>query len=311
MRVSGVGSSELEDCRSDEIGSGHTFGVVHIASSLQRCRGTRADRSTRVRGNKIHAQPSDNDARVVVVQAVQGETVIEKCRRLTEDLTGHLEIHLGSLAGHCLCGCQKLVEGWAYGARWHTVTLAERPPPDKRIRCPPSTSRGTWSGPPSARLSIKPHGIPETDPLLAVSANEVLDINGLRAHMGSATVRFRMRSLELFLDQLKDGAGRRGSDIVNISSVAGRTARAGNGVYAATKWGLNGWSESLRQELLPDIRVTLIEPGVVATELPDRITHDETRRGVQQLYSQAQVTAEVITFVLNCPRHLAINDVLL
>ena len=54
---------------------------------------------------------------------------------------------------------------------------------------------------------------------------------------------------------------------------------------------------------------------LVATELPDRITHDETWRGVQQLYSQAQVTAdgvaEVITFVLNCPRHLAINDVLL
>ena len=76
-------------------------------------------------------------------------------------------------------------------------------------------------------------------------------------------------STEVFLDQLKDGAGRRGSDVVNISSVAGRTARAANGVYAATKWGLNGWSESLRQELLPGIRVTLIESGVVATELPD------------------------------------------
>ena len=69
----------------------------------------------------------------------------------------------------------------------------------------------------------------------------------------------------VFLDQLKDGGG----DIINISSVAGRTARSGNGVYAATKWGINGWSESLRQELLPDIRVTLIEPGVVATELPN------------------------------------------
>ena len=56
---------------------------------------------------------------------------------------------------------------------------------------------------------------------------------------------------EVFLDQLKSGGG----DLVNISSVAGRTARSGNGVYAATKWGLNGWSESLRQELLPDVRV--------------------------------------------------------
>lgn len=120
---------------------------------------------------------------------------------------------------------------------------------------------------------------------------------------------------EVFLDQLKDGAAERGGDIINISSVAGRTARAGNGVYAATKWGMNGWSEALRQELLPDIRVTLIEPGVVATELPNHITHDETREGVQQLYDRAEVTAgdvaEVVDFVLARPRHLAINEVLL
>lgn len=116
---------------------------------------------------------------------------------------------------------------------------------------------------------------------------------------------------EVFLDQLKDGAG----DIINISSVAGRTARAGNGVYAATKWGMNGWSESLRQELLPDVRVTLIEPGVVATELPEHITHGETREGVEKMYDKAEVTAadiaEVIAFALSRPRHLAINEVLL
>ena len=120
---------------------------------------------------------------------------------------------------------------------------------------------------------------------------------------------------EVFLDQLQTGADERGGDIINISSVAGRTARAGNGVYAATKWGLNGWSESLRQELLPDLRVTLIEPGVVATELPNHITHAETREGVQQLYDKAEVTAtdvaEIIAFTLARPRHLAINVILL
>ncbi|MET7945107.1 SDR family oxidoreductase [Streptomyces sp. NPDC005302] len=115
---------------------------------------------------------------------------------------------------------------------------------------------------------------------------------------------------EVFLDQLKDGGG----DIVNLSSVAGRTARAGNGVYAATKWGLNGWSESLRQELLPDVRVTLVEPGVVATELPTHITHAQTREGVQKAYDVATVTAddiaEIITFTLQRPRHLVINEIL-
>ena len=49
-----------------------------------------------------------------------------------------------------------------------------------------------------------------------------------------------------------------GDDLINISSGAGRTARPTNGVYTAPKWGINGWSESLRQELQPEIRVTLI-----------------------------------------------------
>jgi NADP-dependent 3-hydroxy acid dehydrogenase YdfG len=116
---------------------------------------------------------------------------------------------------------------------------------------------------------------------------------------------------EVFLDQITSGEG----DIINISSVAGRTARAGNGVYAATKWGMNGWSESLRQELQPAVRVALIEPGVVATELPTHITHEQTNTSVNEMYSEATVTAddiaEVIVFALSRPRHLAINEILL
>jgi NADP-dependent 3-hydroxy acid dehydrogenase YdfG len=80
---------------------------------------------------------------------------------------------------------------------------------------------------------------------------------------------------EVFLDQLRDGGG----DLVNLSSVAGRTACPGNAVYAATKWGINGWSESLRQELQPGVRVMVIEPGAVATELTDHITNPEAKQG--------------------------------
>ena len=113
---------------------------------------------------------------------------------------------------------------------------------------------------------------------------------------------------EVFLDQLRDGGG----DLVNISSVAGRTARPGNGVYAATKWGINGWSESLRQELQPGIRVMLIEPGAVATELPTHITDTRTKEMAQQLYAGVPVTAEdiaeIIAFAVNRP-HLTINEI--
>ena len=69
-------------------------------------------------------------------------------------------------------------------------------------------------------------------------------------------------------------------DIVNISSVAGRTARKGAGVYNASKWAVNAFSESLRQEVTGrGVRVSLVEPGAVATELTDHITQPDARAG--------------------------------
>jgi NADP-dependent 3-hydroxy acid dehydrogenase YdfG len=116
---------------------------------------------------------------------------------------------------------------------------------------------------------------------------------------------------EVFLDQLRDGGG----DLINISSVAGRTARPGNAGYAATKWGLNGWSEALRQELQPDVRVIVIEPGAVATELTDHITHAETKAGVEQMYKQTAITAqdiaEVIAFAVSRPQSVSLNEILI
>jgi NADP-dependent 3-hydroxy acid dehydrogenase YdfG len=116
---------------------------------------------------------------------------------------------------------------------------------------------------------------------------------------------------EVFLDQLREGEG----DLVNISSVAGRTARPGNAGYAATKWGLNGWSESLRQELQPEVRVIVIEPGAVATELTDHITHAETKVGAEKMYEQtaisAQDIAEVIVFAIARPHSVSLNEILI
>ena len=120
-----------------------------------------------------------------------------------------------------------------------------------------------------------------------------------------------MTATEVFLDQLREGGG----DLVNISSVAGRTARAGNAVYAATKWGMNGWSEALRQELQPDVRVIVIEPGAVATELVDHITHDETKQGIEDFYAATAITAgdiaEIIAFAVSRPRSVSLNEILI
>lgn len=116
---------------------------------------------------------------------------------------------------------------------------------------------------------------------------------------------------EVFLDQLvADGGG----DLVNLSSVAGRTARPGNAVYAATKWGMNGWAESLRQQLQPGVRVIVIEPGAVATELTDHITHTETKAAAEQMYAQTAITpqdiADVIAFAVSRPQSVSLNEIL-
>jgi NADP-dependent 3-hydroxy acid dehydrogenase YdfG len=87
-----------------------------------------------------------------------------------------------------------------------------------------------------------------------------------------------MTVTEVFLDQLRDGGG----DLVNVSSVAARVAPAGFATDAATNWGINGWSEALRVELQPDIRVTVIEPGAIATELADHITHADSKRAAEE-----------------------------
>src|SRR4051812_10793212 len=120
-----------------------------------------------------------------------------------------------------------------------------------------------------------------------------------------------MTATEVFLDQLvADGGG----DLVNLSSVAGRTARAGNAAYNATKWGLNGWSEALRQELQPDIRVIVVEPGAVATELAGHITHEESRKGTEDFVAATAIRpediADVIAFAVSRPPSVSLSETL-
>ncbi|MGY1821852.1 SDR family NAD(P)-dependent oxidoreductase [Geodermatophilus sp. SYSU D00079] len=105
-------------------------------------------------------------------------------------------------------------------------------------------------------------------------------------------------------------------DIVNISSVAGRTARKGAGVYNASKWAVNAFSESLRQEVTArGVRVSLVEPGAVATELSSHITQPEAREQSRQMAAsmrtlQADDVARAICYVVTQPPHVAVNEVL-
>ena len=111
---------------------------------------------------------------------------------------------------------------------------------------------------------------------------------------------------------LEQGSG----DIVNISSVAGRVARKGSGVYNASKWAVNAFSESLRQEVTGrGVRISLVEPGAVATELSSHITQPEAREASRQYAEgmrtlQADDIARAILYVVAQPRHVAVNEIL-
>ena len=105
--------------------------------------------------------------------------------------------------------------------------------------------------------------------------------------------------------------------IVNISSVAGRTARAGSGVYNASKWAVGAFSEALRQEVHMDgIRTTIIEPGAAATELRDHITNKEVRdatnkwaESMRQLESED--IAAAILYAVTAPDRVNVNEILI
>jgi NADP-dependent 3-hydroxy acid dehydrogenase YdfG len=106
------------------------------------------------------------------------------------------------------------------------------------------------------------------------------------------------------------------ADLVNISSVAGRVARNGSGVYNATKHGVGAFSESLRQEVTGrHVRVSLIEPGAVSTELASH-NRPEIRESIGKRFGSiermvSEDIADAIGYVVTRPRRVAINEVLI
>jgi NADP-dependent 3-hydroxy acid dehydrogenase YdfG len=109
---------------------------------------------------------------------------------------------------------------------------------------------------------------------------------------------------------------RRVADIVNVSSVAGRVARVGSGVYNATKHGVGAFSEALRLEVTRrHVRVSLVEPGATDTALVSQ-NRDEVRPAIEGRYAEierlrAQDVAETIAFMVTRPRHVSLNEVLI
>jgi NADP-dependent 3-hydroxy acid dehydrogenase YdfG len=105
--------------------------------------------------------------------------------------------------------------------------------------------------------------------------------------------------------------------IVNVSSVAGRTIRVGIGGYNVSKWGVNAFSEALRQEVSQhNIRVTVIEPGMVNTEIDEHISDAIAKQRSQELRNsitplESDDIASAIVYAVTQPSRVNVNEILI
>jgi NADP-dependent 3-hydroxy acid dehydrogenase YdfG len=110
-------------------------------------------------------------------------------------------------------------------------------------------------------------------------------------------------------------SARRVADLVNVSSTAGRVARPGSSIYNFTKFGLGAFSESLRQELVKSrVRVSVVEPGTVDTELVSHLRSDIREAAASQVASiealQPGDIADAIAYIVTRDRRVAVNEML-
>ncbi|MFJ7976988.1 SDR family oxidoreductase [Peribacillus sp. NPDC096379] len=105
---------------------------------------------------------------------------------------------------------------------------------------------------------------------------------------------------------------------INVSSIAGHQTHPGGGVYSGTKYAVRAISEALRQEEAQagsNIRVTILSPGAIATELPNTITDTDLKGGIDSLYDAvaipAERIAETVAFVMDTPEDTAMNEVII
>jgi NADP-dependent 3-hydroxy acid dehydrogenase YdfG len=106
------------------------------------------------------------------------------------------------------------------------------------------------------------------------------------------------------------------ADVVNISSIAGRTPIVNAAVYNATKFGVTAVTESWRQEYARrNVRFSVVEPGLTATELLDHHQPATQERlaakfaDIEQLH--ADDIAEAIRYIVTSPRRRAVAEIVI
>lgn len=115
-----------------------------------------------------------------------------------------------------------------------------------------------------------------------------------------------------YMDKQKAG------HIINVSSVAGHTAHSGSAVYSATKYAVRAISESLRQEMVEaknNVRVTVISPGAINTDLLSSVTDPEVKAGMEKFYESFGISVDRVALTIkeaiDMPADAAWNEVII
>lgn len=122
-----------------------------------------------------------------------------------------------------------------------------------------------------------------------------------------------MYAVHAALPHLLDSKGA----VVQISSTSGRTSSAASAVYSATKFGVNAFAEALRQEVTEQgVRVVVLEPGFVSTELADHITVPAIRDMARTMAASMRTLrpediASAVLYAVTQPDHVAVNEILI
>jgi NADP-dependent 3-hydroxy acid dehydrogenase YdfG len=120
----------------------------------------------------------------------------------------------------------------------------------------------------------------------------------------------------LHLARAANDSPRSVADLVNISSTAGRVARPGSSVYNLTKSGIIAFSDAIGQELLGQrVRVSVIEPGTVDTELVSHLRDDIQQAARRQTESiepmQPEDIADAVASIVTRDRRVAVDEILI
>lgn len=106
--------------------------------------------------------------------------------------------------------------------------------------------------------------------------------------------------------------------IVNISSIAGRKTFPNHAAYCATKFAVHALTENVREEVAESgVRVIVIAPGAVETELLSHTTDEDIKTGYQQWKEgmggaiAAQTVADAIMFAYNQPQSVCVREIVL